>query len=73
MVLFVFVIMMLNQGPHAAEKEGRWIHPRALMIPVILGIILLGELIAVFLRAGGLPPGAVEQAPQLVGKALFGP
>ena len=27
MVLFVFVIMMLNLGPHATEQERNWLHP----------------------------------------------
>ena len=33
MVLFVFVVMMLNLGPSAAEQERRWLAPRTWVGP----------------------------------------
>ncbi|MDR3556471.1 MAG: NADH-quinone oxidoreductase subunit J [Syntrophobacteraceae bacterium] len=71
MVLFVFVIMMLNLGPQSAEEE-RPQHPGRLWFgPFLLSAALLAELVFV-LRGGG---GAVlhEVSPEEVGMALFGP
>ncbi len=48
MVLFVFVVMMLNQGPLAVEQEQRWLKPSMWAGPSVLAIILLGELLYLF-------------------------
>src|SRR5574338_860022 len=45
MVLFVFVIMMLNLGPRSTERESNWLRPRMWVGPITLTIILLIELI----------------------------
>ena len=73
MVLFVFVIMMLNLGPHATEQEGQWLRPAMWIGPSILGLILLGELICVFAGSAGPVTGAAAIGPKQVGLALFGP
>ncbi|MHB9024229.1 MAG: NADH-quinone oxidoreductase subunit J [Armatimonadota bacterium] len=73
MVLFVFVIMMLNLGPHAAEKEGRWITPGALVIPILLSFVLLGEMLFAFTFTSRFATTTVAQSPQRIGEALFGP
>src|SRR4051794_17579875 len=39
MVLFVFVVMMLNLGPAAAEVEKRWLTPGIWVGPVVLASI----------------------------------
>jgi NADH-quinone oxidoreductase subunit J len=44
MVLFIFVIMMLNVGLEK-ELEKQWLHPRMWIIPCILAIILLVDFI----------------------------
>lgn len=41
MVLFVFVIMMLNLGHHIAEQERVWLTPRAWLGSSFLAVILL--------------------------------
>lgn len=72
LVLFVFVVMMLNLGPEniAAEKAG--LRASAWVGPLILGALLLGELICVLsIDAGRSASGAVE--PRAVALALFGP
>lgn len=70
-VLFVFVVIMLNLGREAAEQERRWLHPRAWAGPSLLAFILLVELGALF--AGDGPTAAGPVAPREVGIALFGP
>ena len=72
MVLFVFVVMMLNLGEHDVELEKHWLTPGIWTVPVLLASILIIE-VFYFVRAGtaGLATGAVE--PKEVGIALFGP
>ncbi len=44
MVLFLFVVMMLNVGRHAAETERQWLTPGIWTGPVILaGILIAGS------------------------------
>jgi len=73
MVLFVFVIMILNLGPRAIEQEHRWLSPGMWVGPSILASLLLAELFYVFLsgRSDLSSAGAVQ--PQEVGALLFGP
>jgi NADH-quinone oxidoreductase subunit J len=71
MVLFVFVVMMLNLGPQAVKQEREWFSPRMWLGPVILAIILIIELIYLLARYQGRPAGIV--GPKQVGIALFGP
>jgi len=73
MVLFVFVIMMLNLGPHATEQERAWLAPRTWLGPTILGLVLLGELVYVLAQGGAAAGGAQSISPREVGLALFGP
>jgi NADH-quinone oxidoreductase subunit J len=72
MVLFVFAVMMLNLGEHAAEMEKQWLTPGIWTGPVLLASILLIEVVYL-VRGGtaGLGAGVVE--PKEVGIALFGP
>ncbi len=72
MVLFLFVVMMLNLGPHSVPEERQWFTPRLLIGPGVLGLILLAETAyALFARRAPLSP--VEVPPQQVGAALYGP
>lgn len=71
MVLFVFVVMMLNLGA-AAEMEKRWLTPGIWVGPVVLaGILIMEVLYMVRGSSTGLGLGGVE--PKQVGIALFGP
>ena len=71
MVLFIFVIMMLNLGPHAIEAERQLLSPRMFIGPVVLVAILA----AVTLYALSLPRGVtgdVAVSPREVGLSLYG-
>jgi len=46
-VLFIFVVMMLNQGPVSITQERAWLRPRMWIGPGILSLVLLGELVYV--------------------------
>lgn len=72
MVLFVFVIMILNLG-EAAGQERRWLRPRVWIGPAILAGILLAELIWLLAAHGGAAALRAEVPPKAVGIALFGP
>jgi NADH-quinone oxidoreductase subunit J len=72
-VLFVFVVMMLNLGEVAADQERQWLHPRMWIGPGILAAILLGELLYMLGHSGRPVAGTGPVEPQQVGLALFGP
>jgi NADH-quinone oxidoreductase subunit J len=72
MVLFVFVVMMLNLGAHAVEIEKQWLTPGIWTGPVLLASILIIEVAYLAGSATvGLGTGALE--PKAIGIALFGP
>jgi len=72
MVLFVFVVMMLNLGEHGAEMEKQWLAPGIWTGPVLLASILIIQVLyLVWGGTAGLGTRVVE--PKEVGIALFGP
>lgn len=72
MVLFLFVVMMLNLGQHSAATEKRWLTPGIWIGPSILAGILIAEV--VFLaRNASASAGKVAIGPEQIGLALFGP
>ncbi|MCX6998015.1 MAG: NADH-quinone oxidoreductase subunit J [Kiritimatiellaeota bacterium] len=73
MVLFLFVVMMLNAGPRALAQERDWLRPAGWIGPAGLALILFVELLAVLIRAGGVSAAAAPLAPREVSLALFGP
>jgi len=72
MVLFVFVVMMLNLGEHGAEMEKQWLTPGIWTGPVLLASILIIEVLYL-VRAGTAGLGTCVVEPKEVGIALFGP
>jgi NADH-quinone oxidoreductase subunit J len=74
MVLFVFVVMMLNLGQAAVAQERAWLSPRTWLGPTLLAAALLLTLIGALWRgdSGMLVQGDVLSAKQ-VGTILFGP
>ncbi len=72
MVLFLFVVMMLNLGSDSVAQERRWLDPRGWIGPGILTFVLLLEML--YLIAGsGLQTSGVPVSPKAVGIQLFGP
>jgi NADH-quinone oxidoreductase subunit J len=72
MVLFVFVVMMLNQGSREVDQERRWVPPGLWVGPSLLAAILLTEVLYL-LWTRALPVGSVPVGPREVGLALYGP
>jgi NADH-quinone oxidoreductase subunit J len=73
MVLFVFVVMMLNLGPKTTARERIWLKPEMLIGPCILSAILIAEVTYLLVHAGAAQQGAASVGPKQVGMALFGP
>ena len=72
MVLFVFVIMMLNLGEAGEERERQWLQPSIWILPALFALILLLEMIAALAETPGNSSGVLVSAKQ-VGIHLFGP
>lgn len=73
MVLFIFVVMMLNLGEAVVRQEQQWLKPRAWIGPGILCLILLVQLGSV-INSGPLHAAGVREiGPKMVGIALYGP
>lgn len=72
MVLFVFVIMMLNLGESGVAREQEWLTPRNWVVPGVMAALLLLELILALRHAPALTSG-ISVDPKDVGLTLFGP
>ena len=72
MVLFIFVIMMLNQGQKTIEQERLWLQPGIWIGPSLLALILFAEMLVIVVSGGSAETGYVVNAKQ-VGIALYGP
>jgi NADH-quinone oxidoreductase subunit J len=73
MVLFVFVIMMLNLGTEATKQESEWLTPGIWLGPSVLAMVLAAELIYILMTGLVLTSTAGIIGPRQVGIALFGP
>jgi len=73
MVLFVFVIMMLNLGPQTAAQERQWLTPGTWVGPAVLMVALAAEFIYVLSSTHGKLLEIRVIGPKQVGIALFGP
>jgi NADH-quinone oxidoreductase subunit J len=73
MVLFIFVVMMLNLGPPTTRQEKAWLTPGIWRGPAILALILISEIAYVIFRGTHQPFQTVVVEPKQVGLTLFGP
>ncbi|MGD8921773.1 MAG: NADH-quinone oxidoreductase subunit J [Candidatus Zixiibacteriota bacterium] len=71
MVLFVFVMMMLNLGERAAQQERKWLKPGMFIGPAILTAVLFGEFIYMIVLEGPVSTGTQMVGPKAVGMALY--
>lgn len=72
MVLFVFVVMMLNLGEHTVRQEQQWLAPGIWRLPALLSAVLLFQL-SMVIPVSPVPAGNVVVAAKQVGVALYGP
>lgn len=72
MVLFVFVIMMLNLGAAGIKNEQLWLKPGMWIVPSLLCLALLAEILYLLNSSSQALSGAVI-GPKAVGIELFGP
>jgi NADH-quinone oxidoreductase subunit J len=73
MVLFIFVVMMLNLGPRAVAQERDWLKPGMWAGPSILAVILIAEVAYLVAGAAARDTGIGVVAPKEVAMVLFGP
>jgi NADH-quinone oxidoreductase subunit J len=73
MVLFVFVVMMLNRGPQTVVQERGWITTGMWWGPCLLAAVLLAELLYVMVAGGDAAVVGRAVDAKAVGTALFGP
>ncbi|BDH45096.1 NADH-quinone oxidoreductase subunit J [Salmonella enterica subsp. enterica serovar Choleraesuis] len=73
MVLFVFVVMMLNLGNTVIEQERNWLKPSVWIGPGLVSAVLLAVVIYAILQVNdqGIDGNAIDA--KQVGIALFGP
>lgn len=72
MILFVFVVMMLNLGQKAVEQEKIWLYPKVWILPCVLVFALMLVMLTAMSGMDDGPQVNVVSAKQ-VGIALFGP
>lgn len=73
MVLFIFVVMMLNLGQRTIDVERQWLHPRMWIGPGILAAILFAELVLILIRSHGTRVAGASVSPKQVAIALYQP
>ncbi|MBJ3814396.1 NADH-quinone oxidoreductase subunit J [Shimwellia pseudoproteus] len=73
MVLFVFVVMMLNLGNSVVEQERQWLKPQLWIGPGLLSALLLAVMIYAIsgISDQGIDGNAIDA--KQVGITLFGP
>lgn len=73
MVLFLFVVMMLNVGEHATEVETTWLKPSVWAWPSALATVLIVELVYVAAHSTRPAEPMHVVTPKEIGISLFGP
>ena len=73
MVLFIFVVMMLNLGQKAIDLERQWLRPKMWIGPGILAAVLIAELGFLLVRSHEARLAGASVSPKQVGLALYQP
>ncbi len=71
MVLFIFVVMMLNLGSATVDQEKKWLSPRVWTGPGILSMILFIEFMIIFFNRSMDVSGLNTVGIREVGMSLF--
>lgn len=71
-VLFIFVVMMLNLDKITAMQEKQWLKPKIWVGPSVLCIILLGEMIYLLLQKNEMTSQIAVISPKAVALSVFG-
>jgi NADH-quinone oxidoreductase subunit J len=71
-VLFIFVVMMLNLGKDTALQEKIWLKPGVWLMPSLLTALLLVEMITIFLNRGDMAMEVSVVDPRAVSLSLYG-
>jgi NADH-quinone oxidoreductase subunit J len=72
MVLFIFVVMMLNLGKETASQEKEWLRTRVLVGPSLLSLVLLVEMVIVLVKKNETPLQVLVVDPRRVALSLYG-
>ena len=73
MVLFVFVVMLLNLGAETEAQEHAWLQPRMWIGPGVLSFVLLLEMGWLLISGEATNAGSTHVGVEAVGLALYGP
>ncbi len=71
MVLFVFVIMMLNVGGSETNEGNKFLKPKTWLGPSIIALILVGEMLYMLMSQEFRSMAFQEISPAEVGKLVF--
>lgn len=72
MVLFIFVVMMLNLGKETAQQEKQWLRPAVWIGPGILTLVLLMEMAILLLQQPQREVATAVVTPREVAVSLYG-
>lgn len=73
MVLFIFVVMMLNLGQKTIDLERQWLRPNSWIGPGILAAVLIAELAYLLVRSHEARVAGASVSPKQVALALYQP
>lgn len=73
MVMFLFVIMMLNLGQSTVEQEKAWLNPKLWIGPCLLAFPLLAEVLVIIKSNAAVQAAHTVVSAKSIGIALFGP
>jgi NADH-quinone oxidoreductase subunit J len=71
-VLFIFVVMMLNVGTETAQQEKQWLRPKVWVGPSLLCLVLLAELVALLVKGKAVTMNMPVVSPRQLSLSLYG-
>lgn len=71
-VLFIFVVMMLNLGRETAQQEKEWLKPKVWIVPSALVLVLLAEMLLLLFTGNQQVMQVSQVDPRKVALSLYG-